>query len=98
MFGRHRVALGCWVCVHGRVVVCGVALGAWGVDVVMCVGGVCVLSFCCRGALSSVLLPRSRFLRPLIHRLRSICCVVRCVFVIFGFLVRVFCLFFVWFG
>ena len=42
MFGRHRVALERWVCVHGRVVVCGDAMDAWCVDGVMCIGGVCV--------------------------------------------------------
>ena len=43
MFGRHHVALECWVCVHGRVVVCSDALGVWCADGVMCIGGACVL-------------------------------------------------------
>ena len=58
----------------GRVVFCGVALGACDVDGVMFIGDVCVcvLSFSCRRALSSVLLPRSRCLRLLVRCLRRL--------------------------
>ena len=42
MFEGQWVALGRWFFVHCRVVGCGVALGAWGVDGVMYIGDMSV--------------------------------------------------------